>query len=140
MRSIPGRLFLSAAVVVVFAVVPLAATASTSSVAAVGRLKLCTYSAGNLSQDSETFVVKLVAAGGAGKKGSLRFAGAGLNKTVPFTLKKGGIALVSFQLTQSATVTLTTKLATVPVRTRVDHVTFTSGDVNAAAPRGCVAR
>ena len=140
MRTISMRLILSAVVAAVF-LAPTIATASSSSATTVGRLKLCTYSAGDVSEGSQTFIVKVVAAGGGGVRGTLRVAGGGVNRTVPFRLKKGGIGLVAIPLTPPVTLTLTTKLVLKPVNpTRTDHVTFTASDPNTAAPRGCVAR
>jgi hypothetical protein len=141
MRSFLVRLLLSAAVVAVFAIMPVAANAVSSSVAVVGPLKLCTYSTGDVSEGSQTFIVKVVAAGGGGVRASLRVRGTGLDKTVPFRLKKGGIGLVALPLTPPMALTLTTTLVLKPVHpTRTDHVTFTATDPNTAAPRGCVAR
>jgi hypothetical protein len=110
--------------------------------AKVGPLKLCTYSTGDLNEGSQTFIVKVVASGGAGVKGTLRMTGSGLNRTVPFKLKKGGIGLVALPLTPPVTLTLTTTLVSKPAKaTRTDHVTFTSTNTNpSATPRGCVAR
>jgi hypothetical protein len=139
MRSIPLRLLLSAAVAAVFTVAPVAAHAGWSSVAVVGRLKLCTYSAGDVSEGSQTFIVKVVASGGGGVRGTLRVRGTGVDRTVPFRLKKGGIGQVALPLTPPVTLTLTTTLVLKPVKpTRTDHVTFTAP--NTASPRGCVAR
>ena len=142
MRSIPVRLMLSAAVVAVFTVAPVAANAGSSSVAKVGPLKLCTYSTGDLNEGSQALMVKVVASGGAGVKGTLRMTGAGITRTVPFKLKKGGIGLVALPLTPPVALTLTTTLVLKPVgHTRTDHVAFTPTNTSpAAAPRGCVAR
>jgi hypothetical protein len=142
MRSIPVRLLLSAAAVAILPVAPVAANAGPSSAAKVRTLKLCTYRTGDVNEGSQTFIVKVVAAGGTGVKGTLRVAGPGLNRTVPFKLKKGGIGLVALPLTPPVTLTLTTTLASKPVKlTRTDHVTFTPTNTNPAAPsRGCVAR
>jgi hypothetical protein len=143
MRSIPVRLLFSAAVVAVCAVAPLpAANARSSGVAKVGSLKLCTYGTGDLNEGSSTLMVKVVASGGAGVKGTLRITGAGITRTVPFKLKKGGIGLVALPLTQPAALTLTTTLVSKPVKkTRTDHVTFTPTNSNpTTSQRGCVAR
>jgi hypothetical protein len=142
MRSIPVRLLLSAAVVAALTVAPVAANAASSGAAKVGPLKLCTYSTGDLNEGSQTLTVKVVASGGAGVRGTLRMTGPGLNRTVPFKLKKGGIGLVALPLTPPVALTLTTTLILKPVKhTRTDHVTFTLADTNpTAAPRGCVAR
>ncbi len=142
MRSIPVRLLLSAAVVAVFAAVPLAADARPSGVTKVGPTKLCTYTAGDLNEGSQALMVKVVAPGGAGVHGTVRMKGTGLDRTVPFTLKKGGIGAVALPLTQPATLTLTTTLILKPVKhTRTDHVTFTPTNANpATAQQGCVAR
>jgi hypothetical protein len=142
MRSIPVRLLVSAAVAAVFTVAPAAANAGSSSVAKVGPLKLCTYSTGEVNEGSQTLVVKVVASGGAGVKGTLRITGPALNRTVPFELKKGGIGQVALPLTSPVTLTLTTTLALKGVKhARTDHVTFTRTNTNpTAAPRGCVAR
>ena len=141
MRSIPVRLMLSAAVVAVFTVAPVAANAGSSSVAKVGPLKLCTYSTGDVNEGSQTFIVKVVASGGAGVRGTLRTTGPGLNRTIPFKLKKGGIGLVALPLTPPVALTLTTTLALKGVKdARIDHVTFTPTNTNpTAAQRGCVA-
>jgi len=142
MRSIPVRLLLSAGVVAAFTVAPVAANAGSSGVAKVGPLKLCTYSTGDLNEGSQTLIVKVVVSGGAGVRGTLRMTGPGLNRTVPFKLKKGGIGLVALPLTPPVTLTLTTTLILKPVKhTRTDHVTFAPENSNpTAAPRGCVAR
>ena len=142
MRSIPVRLLLSSAAVAVFTVAPVAADARSSSAAKVGPLKLCTYSTGDVNEGSQTLIVKMVAAGGAGVRGTLRMTGSGLNRTVPFKLKKGGIGLVALPLTPPVALTLTTTLVLKPAKhTRTDHVTFTPANTNpTAAPRGCVAR
>jgi hypothetical protein len=141
MRAIPVRVLLGAAVGAVFACAPVAADAGSSSVAVVGPLKLCTYSTGDVNEGSSTLIVKAVAVGGGGVRGTLRVKGTGLDRTIPFRLKKGGIGLVAIPLTSPVTLTLTTTLVLKPVnRTRTDHVSFTPPDVNAAAPRGCVAR
>jgi hypothetical protein len=142
MRSIPVRLVLSAAMVATLTGAPAAANAGSSSVAKVGPLKLCTYSTGDVNEGSQTLIVKVVASGGTGVRGTLRMTGAGLNRTVPFKLKKGGIGLVALPLTPPVALTLTTTLALKPVKhTRTDHVTFAPTNTNpAAAPRGCVAR
>jgi hypothetical protein len=145
MRSIPMRLLLSAAVVAVFAVAPVSGNANSSTEATVGPLKLCTYSAGDLvsagdvAEASETFIVKMVAPGGGGVRGTLRVRGTGMDRTVPFRLKKGGIRLLSLPLTPPVALTLTTTLVLKPVNpTRTVHVTFRH--VAAAPQRGCVAR
>jgi hypothetical protein len=142
MRSSPVRLLVSAAVVAVFAVAPVAANAGASSVAKVGPLKLCTYSTGELNEGSQALMVKVVASGGAGVRGTLRMTGPGLNRTVPFKLKKGGIGQVALPLTSPVTVTLTTTLAVKGVKhARTDHVTYTpTNATTAAGQRGCVAR
>lgn len=142
MRSIPVRLLLSAAVVAGFAVAPVAADAGSSSVAKVGALKLCTYSTGDVNEGSSTLIVKVVASGGAGVRGTLRTTGAGITRTLPFKLKKGGIGLVALPLTQPVALTLTTTLILKPAKhTRTDHVTFAPANSNpTAAQRGCVAR
>ena len=138
MRSIPVR-FLICAAVGVCAVVPLGADASSSAGAVVGPLRLCTYGTGDVSEGSATLVVKVVASGGGGVRGTLRVRSTGLDRTVPFRLKKGGIGLVALPLTPPVALTLTTRLVLKPANpTRTDRVTFT--DVNAAASRGCVAR
>lgn len=87
-------------------------------------------------------IFKVVASGGAGVKGTLRVRGAGLNRTVPFKLKRGGIGLVALPLTQPIALTLTTTLTLKPAEhARTDHVTFTPTNSNpTTAPRGCVAR
>jgi hypothetical protein len=141
MRSIPVRLLLSAAVVAVFGVPSVAADAASSTVAVVGPLKMCTYSTGDVTEGSSTLIVKVIASGGGGVRGTLRVRGTGLDRTIPFRLKKGGIGLVALPLTSPVALTLTTRLVLKPANpTRTDHVTFTPTDVNAAAPRGCVAR
>jgi hypothetical protein len=142
MRAIPVRLLRSAAVVAVFAVAPLAANASSSGVAKVGPTKLCTYTTGDANEGSQTLIVKVVASGGAGVRGTLRMRGTGLDRTLPFKLKKGGIGLVAIPLTQPAALTLTTTLALKPVKhSRTDHVTFTPTNSNpTTAQQGCVAR
>src|ERR1044071_1404650 len=99
MRSIPVRLLLGAAVVAAFAITPGTVNAGSSSVAAVGPLKLCTYPTGDVSEGSATLVVKIVASGGGGVRGTLRARSTGLDRTLPFRLKKGGIALVALPLT-----------------------------------------
>jgi len=102
---------------------------------------MCTYSAGDVSEGSQTFIVKMVAPGGGGVRGTMRVAGTGLDKTLRFRLKKGGIVLVALPLTPPVTLTLTTTLVLRPVNpSRTDHVTFAPSDVNAAATRGCVAK
>ena len=110
--------------------------------AKVGPLKLCTYSTGDLNEGSSTLIVKVVATGGAGVRGMLRMTGAGLDRKVPFKLKKGGVGFVALPLTQPVALTLTTTLVLKPVQhIRTDHVTFAPTNSNpAAAPRGCVAR
>ena len=124
MRAIPVRLLLSAAVGAMFTVAPVAA------------LKLCTYSTGDLNEGSQTFIVKVVAAGGAGARGTLRVTGPGLTRIVPFKLKKGGIGLVALPLTQPMALTLTPTLIVKPVKhTRTDHVTFTPTNTNSTAGR-----
>jgi hypothetical protein len=142
MRSIQMRLLVSVAVLAVFTVAPVAANAGSSSAAKVGPLKLCTYSTGDLNEGSQTFIVKVVASGGAGVRGTLRVTGSGLNRTVPFKLKKGGIGQVALPLTSPVTVTLTTTLVLKGAKdARTDHVTFTPTNTNpTAAQRGCVAR
>jgi hypothetical protein len=142
MRSIPVRLLLSAAVVAIFTVAPVTASAGSSGAAKVGPLKLCTYSTGDVNEGSQTFIVKLVASGGAGVKGTLQMTGPGLKRTVPFKLKKGGIGLVALPLTPPVALTLTTTLILKPAKhTRTDHVTFAPTNTNStAAPRGCLAR
>src|ERR1700712_3076349 len=131
MRSNPVRLLLSAVVVAVFTVAPVAASAASSGVAKVGPLKLCTYTTGDLNEGSQTFIVKVVAAGGAGVRGTLRMTGPGVNRTVPFKLKKGGIGLVALPLTAPAALTLTTTLVLKPVKhTRTDQVSFTPTNTN----------
>jgi hypothetical protein len=142
MRTAPVRLLVSAAVVAVFAVTSAAANGGSSSVAVVGPLKLCTYSTGDLNEGSQALIVKVVASGGGGVRGTLRVRGTGLDRTVPFRLKKGGIGLVALPLTPPMELTLTTRLFLKPVnRTRTDRVSFMATDPNAAsAPRGCVAR
>jgi hypothetical protein len=141
-RSIRVCLLLSAAVAAAFTVAPGAANAGSSGVAVVGPLKLCTYSTGDVNEGSQTFIVKMVAAGGAGVRGTLRVTGPGMNRTVPFKLKKGGIGLVALPLTPPVALTLTTTLLLKPAKhTRTDHVTFTLTNTNpTAGPRGCVAR
>jgi hypothetical protein len=143
MRSIPVRLVLTAAVVAVFTGAPVAANAGSSGLAKVGPLKLCTYTTGDVNEGSQILIVKVVASGGVGVRGTLRMTGPGLTRTVPFKLKKGGIGLVALPpLTTPMALTLTTTLALKPVKqTRTDHVNFTPTNANpAAAPRGCVAR
>jgi hypothetical protein len=142
MRSMPMRLLLGATVAAVLTVAPAAANAGSSSVAKVGALKLCTYRTGDANEGSQTFIVKVVASGGAGVRGTLRMTGPGLSRTVPFKLKKGGIGLVALPLTPPVTLTLTTTLVVKPVvHTRTDHVAFTATNTSpTAAPRGCVAR
>jgi hypothetical protein len=143
MRSIPVRLLLSAAAVAVFTGAPVAANAGSSSVAKVGPLKVCTYTTGDLNEGSQILIVKVVASGGAGVKGTLRMTGPGLTRTVPFKLKKGGIGLVALPpLTTPVALTLTTTLALKPVKhTRTVQVNFAPTNTNPAAdPRGCVAR
>ena len=137
-RSNPIRLLLSAAVVAVFAVVAVGANASSSTVAP---MKLCTYSTGDPAEGSQTLIVKMVALGGGGVRGTMRIAGTGLGRTIPFRLKKGGIGQVAIPVTPPMTLTLTTKLLLKPSNpTRTDHVTVAATDPNAPAPRGCVAR
>ena len=88
-------------------------------------------------------IVKVVAVGGGGVRGTLRVVAAsiGLNRTVPFRLKKGGIGLIALDLTPPVALTLTTTLRLRPVNpTRTDRVNFTVPDPNAPAPRGCIAR
>ena len=140
MRAISVRILVGAAVVAGFAGAPVVADAGSSSAAAVGPLKQCTYSTGDVNEGSSTLIVKVVAVGGGGVRGSLRVKGTGLDRTVPFRLKKGGIGLVAIPLSSPATLTLTTTLVLKPVKTRTDHLTYTPPDTNAAAPRGCVAR
>jgi hypothetical protein len=141
MRAIPVRVLLGAAVGVLFAVVPVAADAGSSSVAVVGPLKACTYSTGDVNEGSSTLIVKIVAVGGGGVRATMRVRASGIDKTVPFRLKKGGIGLVAIPLASPTSLTLTTTLILKPVkRTRTDHVNFTPPDVNATGPRGCVAR
>jgi hypothetical protein len=142
MRSIPVRLLLGAAVVAVVTVAPAAATADSSGEAKVGPTKLCTYSTGDVNEGSQTFIVKVVASGGAGVRGTLQMRGAGLHRTVRFKLKKGGIGLVALPLTPPVALTLTTTLVLKPVKhTRTDHVTFTATNTNpTSGTRGCVAR
>ena len=143
MRSIPVRPLLCSAAVAVFTVAPVAANAGSSSAAKVGPLKLCTYTTGDVNEGSQILIVKVVASGGAGVKGTLRMTGPGLTRTVPFKLKKGGIGLVALPpLTTPVALTLTTTLVLKPVKhTRTDHVAFTPTNMNPAAdPRGCVAR
>jgi len=144
MRTVPVRLLLTAAVVAVFAVTGVAANAGSSSVAKVGPLKLCTYTAGDVNEGSQALIVKIVAVGGGGVRGTLRVVAPsiGMDRTVPFRLKKGGIGLIALPLTPPVALTLTTTLRLRPVNpTRTDHVAFAVTDPNApAAPRGCVAR
>ena len=144
MRTFPVRLLLSAVVVAVFAVMSVGAKAGSLTASTVGPLKLCTYSTGDLNEGSQALIVKIVAVGGGGVRGTLRVVApsAGLNRTVPFRLKKGGIGLVALPLTPPLALTLTTTLRLRPVnRTRTDHVAYGVTDPNApAAPRGCVAR
>jgi hypothetical protein len=140
MRSVPVCLLLSATVLAIFAVVPMAADAGSSSMAAVGPLKLCTYNAGDPSEGSQALFVKVLAARGGGVRGTLRIAGTGLDRTIRFRLKKGGIGLVAIPVTPPMTLTLTTRLILRPANpTRTDHVAVTSADPNTPAPRGCVA-
>jgi hypothetical protein len=141
MRAIPVRVLLGAAVGVLFAGAPVAADAGSSSAAVVGPLKACTYSTGDVTEGSSTLIVKVVAVGGGGVRGTMHVKGTGLDRTVPFRLKKGGIGLVAIPLSSPVSLTLTTTLVLKPVkRTRIDHVNYTPPDVNAPAPRGCVAR
>jgi hypothetical protein len=141
MRSIPIRLLLSAAVVATFAVAAAGANASSSTATVVAPMKLCTYATGDPSEGSQTLIVKMVATGGGGVRGTMRVTSTGLDKTVPFRLKKGGIGQVAIPVTPPMALTLTTKLILKPANpTRTDHVTITAADPNAPAPRGCVAR
>jgi len=141
MRSFPGRLLLSALVVAVAVVAPMGAIAGSSNRAVVGPLKLCTYSAGDVNEGSATLIVKVVASGGGGVRGTLRVRGTGLDRTVPFRLKKGGIGLVALPLTPPMALTLTTRLVLKPTNPmRTDHVNYNVTAPNTAAPRGCVAR
>ena len=142
MRTFPMRLLLSAVIVAAFAVTSVGANAGSSTVSKVGPLKLCTYSTGDANEGSQTLIVKVVAVGGRGVKGTVRFVAAskGLDRTVPFTLKKGGIGLVALPITPPVAVTLTTTLRLKPIRTRTDHVNVKVTDPNVPTPRGCVAR
>jgi hypothetical protein len=119
----------------------MAANAGASGSAKVGPLKICTFSTGDVNEGSQTYIVKVVASGGAGVRATLRMTGPGLNRTVHFRLKKGGIRLVALPLTPPAALTLKTTLILKPVKhTRTDHVTFTPTNADpATAPRGCVA-
>src|SRR3954468_24912486 len=131
MRSTRTRLMLSAAVLAAFMVAPVAANAGSSGKEVVGPLKLCTYSTGDLNEGSQTLIVKVVAPGGAGVRGTLRVRATGLDRAVPFKLKKGGIGLVALPLTPPGALTLTTTLAFKPVKhTRTDHVTFAPTNSN----------
>ena len=135
MRSFPVRLMLSAAVVAVCVLAPLGANASSSTASVVGPLKLCSYSTGDVNEGSQALIVKFVAVGGGGVRGTLRVRSTGLDRTVPFRLKKGGIGLVALPLTPPMELTLTTRLILKPVNpTRTDHVSFTVTDPNAPAP------
>jgi len=140
-RANPIRLLLSAAVLAVFAVVAVGANASSSTVAVVTPMKLCTYSTGDPAEGSQVLIVKMVATGGGGVRGTMRITGTGLDRTIPFRLKKGGIGQVAIPVTPPMTLTLTTKLILKPANpSRTDHVSVTATDPNAPAPRGCVAR
>jgi len=137
MRSIPERLMLSVAVAAVCVVAPISANASSSTASVVGPLKLCTYSTGDVNEGSQALFVKIVAVGGGGVRGTLRVRSTGLDKTVPFRLKKGGIGLIALPLTPPMELTLTTRLILKPVNpTRTDHVSFAVTDPSAPAPRG----
>jgi len=141
MRTITVRLLLSAAAVAVAAIAPMAASGGLSSEAVVGPLKLCTYSTGDVNEGSATLIVKVVASGGGGVRGTLRVRSTGLDRTVPFRLKKGGIGLVALPLTPPMALTLTTRLVLKPTNPmRTDHVNYNVTAPNTAAPRGCVAR
>jgi hypothetical protein len=124
-----------AAVVAIFVGVPQASASSEG----LGPIKLCTYTAGNLTPNSETYIVKIVVFGGKGKKGTLRWSGAGNDHLVRFTLKKGGIALVPVEVQQSGAVTLSARLGTTPAKTRIKHVSVTYSGTNAVTQRGCTA-
>ena len=140
-RAILVRPMLTATIVAIFAAAPIAADASSSSAKVVGPLKLCTYTAGDPAEGSQALYVKVVAAGGGGVRGTLRIAGTGLNKTIRFRLKKGGIGLFAIPAATPMTLTLTTSLILKPVHpTRTDHVNVTTADPSTPPTRGCVAR
>jgi hypothetical protein len=87
---------------------------------AVGPLEVCAFvSDGDMTN---TEVVKVYATGSTGIKGTLTFAGAGLNQTVPFKMGKGGIALNSLTIASGGKATVTVELATKPPKRRVLHV------------------
>jgi len=141
MQSISVRLLSSAAVVAMFAVGAVGANASSSTLAVVAPMKLCTYVTGDPSEGSQTLIVKMVATGGGGVRGTMRIQRTGLDRTIPFRLKKGGIGQVAIPVSAPTALTLTTRLALRPVNpTRTDHVTVTATDPSTPAPQGCVTR
>ena len=141
MRSIPTRFLLTAAVVAAFGVAAVGASGSSSTAAVVAPMKLCTYVTGDPSEGSQILIVKMVATGGGGVRGTTRVTGAGLDRTIPFRLKKGGIGQVAIPVTLPVTLTLTTKLILKPANpTRTDRVALTPADPSTPAPRGCIAR
>src|SRR5215213_5416028 len=141
MRSIPIRLMLSAAVVAVFAVAAVGANASFTTSTVVAPMKLCSYVTGDPSEGSQTLIVKMVATGGGGVRGTMRIQRTGLDRTIPFRLKKGGIGQVAIPVTAPMSLTLTTKLILKPANpTRTDSVAVAAADPSTPAPQGCVAR
>ena len=141
MRPISIRVLLSAAVAAVFVVVAQGANARSSTVAVVAPMKLCTYVTGDPSEGSQILIVKMVAAGGGGVRGTMRVQRTGLDRTIPFRLKKGGIGQVAIPVTAPTSLTLTTRLILKPANpTRTDRVTVTTTDPSTPAPQGCVAR
>ena len=141
MRSVPTRLMVSAAVVAVFAAAAVGANASSSTATVVAPMKLCSWVTGDVAEGSQTLHVKMVATGGGGVRGTMRIAAPGLDRTIPFRLKKGGIGQVSIPVTPPVTLTLTTRLILKPLNPiRTDRVALTPTDPNAPQPRGCIAR
>src|SRR3954465_6755844 len=76
MRTFPMRLLLSAVIVAAFAVTSVGANAGSSTASKVGPLKLCTYSTGDVNEGSQVLIVKVVAVGGRGVRGTVRFVAA----------------------------------------------------------------
>src|SRR4051812_39642152 len=76
MRTFPMRLLLSAVMVAAFAGTSVGANAGSSTASKVGPLKLCTYSTGDLNEGSQVLIVKVVAVGGRGVRGTLRVVAA----------------------------------------------------------------
>src|SRR4051794_2009203 len=137
MRSISVRLLSSAAVVAVFAVGAVGANASSSTLAVVAPMKLCTYVTGDPSEGSQTLIVKMVATGGGGVRGTMRIQRTGLDRTIPFRLKKGGIGQVAIPVSAPTALTLTTRLALRPVHpTPPDHVPAPPAAPSPPAPKG----